>query len=351
MIRQILFSLSFLALLASCKSDKTAGNTSQTTTSTNVVRVYTHRYFTIDQQLFNQFTTATGIKVEVVKDSDEALLEKIQSEAAQPQADILIASDAWYLEHARKAGLLQPFSTEKLDRNVPTRYRDDAGHWTALDRGSVGLAYAKGRVDLRKLYVYNDITVPAYRGRLLLGDPKLAANRGLVAGLMALNGEAATEKWLRGVVANRAADVAASNNFDLIKALAAGKADMAVVPSNVLLQMKASGNPEYTTPAAQVGFIYLTQPDKTSVFYVSGAGLLKNAPHRDFAVMLLEFLTAAEQQPALVGATVDLPINPMALPNDLFDEIGGFYEIKTSLNEVCNQYEAADALMQKTGWK
>lgn len=351
MIHRIFFALIFVAMLASCKSDKTTGDTSQASANTNIVRVYTHRYFTIDQQLFNQFTTATGIKVEVVKDSDEALLEKIQSEAAQPQADIIIASDAWYLEQARKAGLLQPFSTEKLDRNVPTRYRDNAGHWTALDRGSVGLAYAKGRVDLRKLYLYNDITSPAYRGKLLLGDPALAANRGLVAGLIALNGEAATEKWLQSIVGNRAADVAAANNFDLIKALAEGKADMAIVPSNVLLQMKASGNPEYTTPAAEVGFIYLTQPDKNSVFYISGAGLLKNAPHRDFAVMLLEFLTAAEQQPALVGATIDLPINPMSLPHELFDDIGGFYEIKTTLNEVCNHYEAADALMQKTGWK
>lgn len=351
MIRRILFLLAFATVFASCKSDKTSADTGQTSANTNIVRVYTHRYYTIDQQLFNQFTTATGIKVEVVKDSDEALLEKMQSEAAQPQADIFIASDAWYLEQARKAGLLQPFSTEKMDRNVPTRYRDNAGHWTALDRGAVGLAYAEGRVDLRKLYVYNDITSPAYRGKLLLGDPGLAANRGLVAGLIALNGEAATEKWLQGIMANRATGVEAANNFDLIKALAAGKADMAVVPSNVLLQMKASGNPEYTTPAAQVGFIYLTQADKTSVFYTSGAGLLKNAPHRDFAVMLLEFLTAAEQQPALVGATIDLPINPMSLPHDLFDEIGGFYEIKKSLNEVCDQYEAADALMQKTGWK
>lgn len=340
-----------MALLAACKSDKTTGGAGQAAAGANAVRVYTHRYYTIDQQLFNQFTTATGIKVEVVRDSDEALFKKIQSEAAQPQADILIASDAWYLEQARKAGLLQPFSTERMDKNVPTRYRDNAGHWTALDRGAVGLAFAKGRVDLRRLYVYNDITDPAYRGRLLLGDPALAANRGLVAGLIALDGEAATEKWLRGIVGNRAAGVEAANNFDLIKALAAGKADMAIVPSNVLLQMRASGNPEYTMPAAQVGFIYLTQPDKNSVFYISGAGLLKNAPHRDFAVMLLEFLTAAEQQPTFVGATIDLPINPMALPHDLFDDIGGFYEIKKSLNDVCNYYEAADALMLKTGWK
>ncbi len=353
MLFRILFFITAGFLFNSCggKQGSQADSASAAEVNTNIVRVYTHRYFTADQQLFNQFTANTGIKVEVVKDTEENLLARMKAEADQVQADVFIAPDAWYLEEARKAGLLQPFSTQQLDRNVPTRYRDNEGHWTALDRGAVGLAFAKGKIDLRTLYTYSDITAPALRGKLLLGNPSQASNRGLVAGLIAVNGEAFASRWLDGVLKNRLEGVQAATDYDIIKALAAGQGTMALVPSNVLLQMKASGNPEFTTPASQVGFIFLTQPDKTSVFYIGGAGLLRNAPHRDFGVMLLEFLTGAEQQPVFTNATVDLPINPMTLPHDLFDEIGGFYEITARLNEVAARYEKADELMAKAGWK
>ena len=339
--------------LASCGGNQGSASASDTgaAASDNVVRVYTYRYFTTDQQLFNQFTANTGIKVEVVKDTEANLLARMKSETGKVQADVFIASDAWYLEEARRAGLLQPFSTPQLDRNVPSRYRDSEGHWTALERGAVGLAFAKGKVDLRTLYTYSDITAPNLQGQLLFGNPAQASNRGLVAGLIAVNGEDFTSRWLSGIVKNRLDGVPAVSDYDRIKAIASGQGVMTLAPSHVLLQMKASGNPEFTGPADNVGFIFLTQPDKTSVFYVTGAGLLKDAPHRDFGVMLLEFLTSAEQQTIYTNATVELPINPMTLPHDLFDEIGGFYEVTKRLNEVSANYEKADETMRRAGWK
>lgn len=351
MLLRILFSVLALGILEGCKPGPDAGKSAPVSDNPNKVRVYSHRYYTVDQQLFNQFTASTGIAVEIVRDSDEALLQRLQKEAAQPQADILLASDVVYLEDARKAGLLQPFSSPNMDRNVPSRYRDNQGHWTAIDRGAVGLAYARNRVDIRSLYTYNDLTAPQWRGKLLLGNPAKASNRGLVAGLIASNGEQATAQWLSAILQNRNPAVNGSSDYDLIKAIAAGQAEMAIVPSSTLLQMKASGNPEFATPAKSLGFIFLTHPDRTSVFYVSGAGLVKDAPHRDLAVLLLEFLTNADQQPTLTSATIDYPINPMSLPHEFIDDIGGFYEYPVHLNDAAAQYQAADRLIKAAGWQ
>ncbi len=352
LLHVILFA-SVLILAGNCgpKADQGARSGSTDAATPNVVRIYTHRYYTTDKQIFDQFTANTGIKVEVVKDTDQKLLARMQAEADKPQADIFIASDVIYLEEARKAGLLQPFSSPILDRNLPTRYRDNTGHWAALDRGAVGLAFAKGKVDLSTLYVYNDITSPVWRGKILLGDPRKASNRGLVAGLIAVNGEAATAKWLQGLVQNSVPGFSAASDFDLIKALAAGQGNMALVPSSTLLQMMAGGNPDYAKPAESVGFIFLSFADRTTVFYISGAGLIKDAPHRDLAVLLLEFLTSEQQQTAFTSATIDYPVNPMTLPHEFIDNIGGFYEIKKSLNEVAELYPAADRLMQAAGWR
>ncbi len=352
MMHRLFLMISAVLFLTGCGGNQGGGSNANDVAASNpnVVRVYSHRYYTIDKQLFDQFTATTGIRVEVVKDSDEALIGKLKAEAGKPIADIFIASDVIYLEEARKAGLLQPFSSPTMDRNVPTRYRDNTGHWTAIDRGAVGLAFAKGKVDLRMLYVYNDITSPVWRGKLLLGDPTKASNRGLVAGMIAVNGEEATARWLEGVVRNRAEGVTAATDYDLIKALAAGQGAIAIVPSSTVLQMKASGNLDFTKPAESVGFIFLTNPDKNSVFYISGAGLVKDAPHREFAMLLLEFLTGTDQQPVLTGATIDYPINPMSLPHEFIDDIGGFYEVKAKLNDVAANYEAADRLMKAAGW-
>ena len=351
MIFRLLLPVLSLSFLVGCKPGPDAGQNATAANNPNKVRVYTHRYFTVDQQLYNQFTASTGIAVEIVRDSDEALLQRLQKESAQPQADIFLASDVIYLEEARKAGLLQPFSSQMMDRNVPSRYRDNQGHWTAVDRGAVGLAYSRNRVDIRTLYTYNDLTAPQWRGRLLLGNPAKASNRGLVAGLIASTGEPATAQWLNSLLQNRNTEVYEANDYELVRAIAAGKADMAIVPSSTLLQMKASGNPEYANPAKSLGFIFLTNPDKTSVFYISGAGLVNNAPHRDLAVLLLEFLTGADQQPTLTSATIDYPINPMSLPHEFIDDIGGFYEYTTHLNDAAAQYQAAVRLIKAAGWK
>jgi iron(III) transport system substrate-binding protein len=115
--------------------------------------------------------------------------------------------------------------------------------------------------------------------------------------------------------------------------------------------MKASGNPDYAAPARSLGFIFLTTSEKTSVFYISGAGLVNNAPHRDLAMLFLEFITGAEQQPTLTSATIDYPINPMSLPHDFIDDIGGFYEYPIRLNDAAAQYQTADQLIKAAGWQ
>ncbi len=346
-MKNFLFLSWFLLALASCNPTQ-QGNREL---SQPVVTVYTHRYYAVDQQLFERFEASTGIKVKVVKDTEEALLRRMRQEASKPLGDVFLASDVYWLEMAKRDSLLQPFFTAYLDRNLPTRYRDRDRQWVALSRGAMGIAFAKNKIDFRPFYRYENLGYQAYKNQLILGNPNSTANRGLVAGMIAMKGEAYTREWLKALVSNRVSADVGATDYDVIKAIADGKGMMAFVPHSATLQMKASGNKTFADPADQVSFLFPSFEDKKSIFYLSAAGVLRQAPNAANAVQLLEFITDAAQQPDYTGVTIDYTVNPMALSNDFLDEIGGFYEITLRIDEVIANFEKAEQLMKETGWK
>ena len=71
------------------------------------VTLYSHRHYEADDKLYEKFTKATGIKVNVVKASADALIERIKAEGKESPADLLIAADAGRLVRAQDAGILQ----------------------------------------------------------------------------------------------------------------------------------------------------------------------------------------------------------------------------------------------------
>ena len=60
----------------------------------NVVHVYSHRHYAIDQQVNELFTAKTGIAVKVVNAEADQLIERLRSEGEKSPADVLITVDA-----------------------------------------------------------------------------------------------------------------------------------------------------------------------------------------------------------------------------------------------------------------
>jgi iron(III) transport system substrate-binding protein len=119
-----------------------------------VVNVYTHRHYEADQKLFDMFTEATGIKVNVVSASADELIQKLELEGANSPADVLITVDAGRLHRAESKGLLQPISSETLNTNIPAKFRDPEGYWFGMTFRARILAYSKERVNPEELTTY-----------------------------------------------------------------------------------------------------------------------------------------------------------------------------------------------------
>ena len=109
------FALPLVAIGAASAADET------------VLNLYSARHYQTDEALYDNFTKATGIKINRIEAGDEQLVERLKSEGAASPADILLIVDAARLWQAEQLGLFQPVKSAVLDERIPAKYRDPAG--------------------------------------------------------------------------------------------------------------------------------------------------------------------------------------------------------------------------------
>src|SRR5918995_258783 len=158
-------------------------------TADGVVNVYTNREPGLYSATLDEFTKATGVKVNPLF-SEQGLAERIRAEGENSPADVLITVDIGRLREAVDLGITQPVRSEILAANIPAQFRD-----------------------------------PDWKGKICTRSFQHQYNIALVAAFLVKNGEARTEEWLRGVKANLAKRPSGGDR-DVAKDIAAGACDI-----------------------------------------------------------------------------------------------------------------------------
>ncbi|TEX75280.1 hypothetical protein IPC42_22680, partial [Pseudomonas aeruginosa] len=70
--------------------------------------------------------------VKFITDKEAPLMARIKAEGANTPADLLLTVDAGNLWQAEQMGLLQPFKSATIERNIPSQYRSSTDSWTGL---------------------------------------------------------------------------------------------------------------------------------------------------------------------------------------------------------------------------
>lgn len=294
------------------------------------VNLYTHRHYDTDKALFATFTERTGIAVNVIQAGDDELMARLEAEGAKSPCDLFITADAGRLGLARERGLLRPSSSKVLAANIPAHLRDPEGYWYGLTMRARIVAYNKNKVDPNTIRTYDDLTAPAWKGRLLVRSSENVYNQSLVAAMIEHRGEEATSAWCKGIVANMARDPKGGDTDQLL-AIAEGIGDLAIVNSYYVGKLLASEDPE-KQKAREVIAVHLpvfgpgadgTVPSGTHV-NVSGGGIATHAPHEAEAIALLEFLSSDEAQKLFAEGNKEYPVKegiPIAKELQLFGEL------------------------------
>jgi len=123
-----------------------------------VVNVYTNREPGLYSATLDEFTKATGIKVNPLF-SEQGLAERIKAEGENSPADVLITVDIGRLQEALDLGIAQPVRSEGLAANIPAHYRDPDGRWYALSLRARTVYASKERVK-QDAITYEDLADP-----------------------------------------------------------------------------------------------------------------------------------------------------------------------------------------------
>ena len=314
------------------------------------LNLYTARHYDSDIALYDAFTEATGIEVNVIEDDAGALIERIKAEGANSPGDIFMTADAGNLMSAAADGMFQPTASAQLEARLPENLRHPDGLWFAFTKRARIILVRKG-VDVTGLATYEDLADPKFADMICIRSSGNIYNQSLVGSLIAAHGEKATAEWVQGLVANMARDPE-SNDTGQIRAVAAGECDIGVANTYYLARLARSDDPADQAVVEAIDVILPNQDDRGVHVNISGAGVLTNAPNPDNAVAFLEFLASDEAQLAFAEGNNEWPtVDGIAHATVLDDLYGDF--IQDDINPAVFGGNRADALriMEANGWK
>jgi iron(III) transport system substrate-binding protein len=317
----------------------------------NVLNLYTSRHYQTDEALYSGFTRATGIKLNRIEAGEDALIERIRNEGARSPADVLVTVDAGRLWRAEQLGLFQPVKSALLESRIPASFREPGGLWFGYSLRARVIAYNKAKVKAGELSSYEDLADAKWRGRLCMRSSSNIYNLSLMGALIEHLGEAQAEAWAKAVLANLAREPKGGDT-DQLKSVAAGECDVTISNQYYYARLARSAKAEDRQVAEKVSVLFPNQASWGTHVNISGAGVMKNAPHREAAVKFLEYLAGDEAQRYFADGNNEWPVVPsVQVMNPVLSAFGAFKYDPVNVAVLGRNQPASQRLYDRVAWK
>ena len=316
---------------------------STTVQAADEVVVYSSRIDELIKPVFDAYTKKTGVQVKFITDKEAPLMQRIKAEGENATADLLLTVDAGNLWQAEQMGILQPFTSAVIDKNIPLQYRSSAHAWTGLSLRARTIAYSTDRVKPGELTTYEALADKQWEGRLCLRTAKKVYNQSLTATLIETHGAAKTEEIVKGWVNNLSTDVF-SDDIAVLEAINAGQCDVGIVNTYYY------GRLHKQKPDLAVKLFWPNQGDRGVHVNLSGIGLTKHAPHPEAAKALVEWMTTPEAQKIFADVNQEFPANPAVPPSAEVASWGKFVADTLPVEVAGKRQAEAIRLMDRAGW-
>lgn len=316
----------------------------------DVVNVYSARHYDTDDMLYKQFTEQTGIQVKVIEGKSDALLERLKREGKRSPADVFITVDAGRLNIAEDRKVFQSINSRILRERVPEYLRHPEGLWFGLTKRVRVILYSKERVEPCDISNYEGLSDLKWRNRVLIRSSSNVYNQSLVGSFIEVHGKDATLKWCEGLVANMARRPQGGDR-DQIRGVAAGEGDVAVVNHYYFAHLLTSEDPVDREVASKVAILFPNQSGRGAHVNISGAGVVRNAPHKENAVRFLEFLVSNEAQEVFAVGSHEYPVIEDARLPSVLKRFGEFKGDEVSAYRFGRNNQKAIRIMDRAGWR
>ena len=286
-----------------------------------VVNLYSARHYSTDEALYNNFTKATGIKINRVDADDAGIIARLKAEGAASPADVILLVDAARLWRGEQDGLFLPIKSKLLEDAIPANLRaapaaDGGIPWFGFSTRARVVVYDKVRVKREDVDTYEELGDTKNKGKLCIRSGAHPYNLSLFGAVTEHMGEQKAEAWLKGVVANLAR-APKGGDTDQIKAVAAGECDIAVSNSYYLARLMRSAKPEDKAVVDKVAVVFPNQQSWGTHLNIAGGAVARHTKNQANAIKFLEYLANPEAQnyfangnnewPAAKGVELDNP--------------------------------------------
>lgn len=316
-----------------------------------VVNLYSGRHYQTDEALYSGFTKATGIKVNRIEASEDAIIERIRNEGQRSPADVMITVDAGRLWRAEQLGLFQPVKSATLDERIPAHLREPRGHWFGFSQRARVIAYNKEKVKPGEITSYEQLADPKWKGRVCMRSSTSIYNLSLMGALIDHLGEQKAEQWAKGVRGNLAQEPKGGDT-DQLKAVAAGLCDLTVSNQYYYARLARSQKPDEKQVAARLGIAFPNQSSWGTHVNISGAGVLKHAPHREAAIRFLEYLASDEAQRYFADGNNEWPVvRTVKVDNPVLNALGDFKADRLNVAALGKNQPQSQKIYDRVAWK
>ena len=314
-----------------------------------VLNLYSARHYQTDERLYENFTKQTGIKINRIEGKEDELMERLRNEGANSPADVFITVDATRLAVADSYGLFAPVKSKLLESRIPAHLHTDT--WFAFSTRARVIIYNRSAVKAEDVQTYASLADPKLKGKVCSRSGAHPYNLSLVASLIAHDGEAKTEEWAKGVVANFAR-APKGGDTDQIKSVAAGECGVAVSNTYYLALLIRSDKVDDRRMMERVGIVWPNQANRGTHINISGAGMVKTAKNPEAAVKFLEYLASDEAQRYFADGNNEWPVVPsVATNNPALEAMGKFKADELPIGNLARNVAAAQKLLDRAGYR
>jgi iron(III) transport system substrate-binding protein len=320
-----------------------------------VLNLYSARHYQTDEALYEDFTKATGIKINRIDGDDNGILSRLKSEGAASPADIVLLVDASRLWRAEADGLFQPVKSDLLSQRIPATLRsEDKGQgsaWFGFSTRARVIVYDKLRVKREEVDTYEDLAAPANKGRLCTRSGSHPYNLSLFGAMLQHLGPQKTEAWLQGLVDNMAR-TPKGGDTDQIRAVASGECGVAISNSYYLARLMRSNKPEDRSVIEKVGVVFPNQADHGAHVNVAGGAVARHAKNREAAVKFLEYLASDSAQRHFAEGNNEWPVvTSVRTQNPALQALGEFKAETVPVSVIGANQAEVQRMLDRVGYR
>ncbi|HSZ14281.1 MAG TPA: iron ABC transporter substrate-binding protein [Solirubrobacteraceae bacterium] len=273
----------------------------------DTITLYSGQHEQTTAALVKAFERQTGIKVSVRSGDEAELGNQIMQEGSSSPADVFYTENTPVLEALREHGLLAPVEAATLAA-VPGRYDSAQGDWVGVSARVSVLVYNTSQVKPAQLPgSILELAEPRWRGKVGFA-PSETDFQPLITAIVKLDGNAAAERWLKGLQAN---GKIYPDNETVVAQVNNGESAVGPINHYYWYRLRT----EVGAGAVHSALHYYDPGDPGDLVDVSGAAVLRSSSHQAAAQKLLAFLVSRTGQETIAHShSYEYPLRPGVAP-------------------------------------